>query len=86
MVVEAIVKNLHQKVFDEVLSRANIPTEFGTREELVKTSEELQRVFNDIVTRSRLEGKGGDFFHFVYAIIDNCFKNNIEIITKYINM
>lgn len=81
MVAEAIVKNLHQKVFDEVLSRADIPTEFGTREELVKTSEELQRVFNDMVTRARLEGQGGDCFYFVCATIRYCFKNNIEIVT-----
>lgn len=58
---EAILKNLHQKVFDEVMSRAEIPTEFGNREDLTKSGEKLQRVFKDRLTRARVTEEGGDF-------------------------
>ncbi|KYN22958.1 PREDICTED: uncharacterized protein LOC108758743 [Trachymyrmex cornetzi] len=53
-VTEAILKNLHQKVFDEVLTRADIPAEFGNREDLTKAGEELQRAFKDRLTLARL--------------------------------
>lgn len=56
---EAILKNLHQKVFDEVMARADIPTEFGNREDLTKAGEELQRTFKERLMRARMEG--GDF-------------------------
>ncbi|XP_071566011.1 uncharacterized protein [Temnothorax nylanderi] len=53
-VAGAILKNLHQKVFDEVMARVDIPTEFGDREDLLEAGEELQRVFNDRLMRARL--------------------------------
>ncbi|KYQ49918.1 hypothetical protein ALC60_11093 [Trachymyrmex zeteki] len=53
-VAEAILKNLQQKVFDEVMTRADIPAEFGNREDLTKAGEELQRAFKDRLTRARL--------------------------------
>lgn len=53
---EAILKNLHEKVFNEVMARANIPTEFGNREDLTKASEELQRIFKDRLMRARMKG------------------------------
>lgn len=36
MVAEAIVKNLHQKIFDEVITHADIPMELDNREDLTK--------------------------------------------------
>lgn len=56
---EAILKNLQQKVFDEVMTRADIPAEFGNREDLTKAGEELQRAFKDRLTRARL-AQGSD--------------------------
>ncbi|XP_024871447.1 uncharacterized protein LOC112454348 [Temnothorax curvispinosus] len=53
-VTGAILKNLHQKVFDEVMARVEIPTEFGDREDLMEAGEELQRVFNNRLMRARL--------------------------------
>ncbi|EGI63642.1 hypothetical protein G5I_07980 [Acromyrmex echinatior] len=53
-VTEAILKNLHQKLFDEVMTRANIPAEFGNREDLMKAGEELQRALKDRLTLARL--------------------------------
>lgn len=52
---EAILKNLHEKVFNEIMARANIPTEFGNREDS-KASEELQRTFKDRLMRARMKG------------------------------
>ncbi|KYN31937.1 hypothetical protein ALC56_13690 [Trachymyrmex septentrionalis] len=48
---EAIMKNLHQKVFDEVMIRAGIPAEFGNREDLTEAAEELQRALKDRLAR-----------------------------------
>ncbi|KAM0724906.1 hypothetical protein ACS0PU_009290 [Formica fusca] len=55
LVAEAIVKNLHQKVFDEIMNREDIPTEFGNRKDLTKTSEELQRTLKDRLTHARIK-------------------------------
>ncbi|XP_011868440.1 PREDICTED: uncharacterized protein LOC105562308, partial [Vollenhovia emeryi] len=60
-VAKAIVKNLQQKVFDEVMARADIPTEFGNREDPVEAGEELERVFKDRLMRARLAEEDGDF-------------------------
>lgn len=68
MVANAIVKNLHQKIFDEVITHADIPTEFGNRENLTKASEELQRTLNDRSTRVRILEEGGNFYC-LYKII-----------------
>lgn len=50
------------------MSRAEIPTEFGNREDLTKTGEKLQRAFKDRLTRARVTEEGGDF----------CTQNNIH--------
>lgn len=63
MVVQAILNNLCQKIFDEIIARADIPMEFGDRENLTEASEELQRVFEDRLIRARLASEGDDF-HF----------------------
>ncbi|XP_070160877.1 uncharacterized protein [Polyergus mexicanus] len=55
MVAEAIVKNLNQKVFDEIMNRVDIPTEFGNRKDLTKASEELQRTLKDRLTHARIK-------------------------------
>lgn len=58
---EAILKNLHQKVFDEIMARVDIPTEFGNREDLTEAGEKLQRVFKDRLMRARLAEEGDNF-------------------------
>lgn len=62
MVVEAIVKNLHRRVLDGVVSRANIPAEFGSREELAEAGEELERAFRNRSARACVTEEDGDFF------------------------
>ncbi|XP_032685363.1 uncharacterized protein LOC116850800 [Odontomachus brunneus] len=59
MVVEAIVKNLHQRVLDGVVSCANIPAEFGSREELAEAGEELQRAFRNRLARACITEENG---------------------------
>lgn len=59
---EALLSNLHQKVFDEVVARADIPMEFDNREDLTEASEKLQHVFKDRSTHARLTEEGN--FHF----------------------
>lgn len=66
MVAKAIVKNLHQKVFDEIMNRENIPTEFGSRKDLAKASEELQRTLKDRLMNARIKEEGD---HCLYKII-----------------
>lgn len=73
MVAEAILKNLHEKVFDEVMSRADIPAEFGNRDDLTEAGKKLQRTFRDRLTRARMTEEGGDFFVAFH-------KNNIFIL------
>jgi len=53
-VTEDILKNLNQKVFDEVMTRADIPAEFGNQEDLTKADEELQRAFKNQLALVRL--------------------------------
>ncbi|KAL6257062.1 hypothetical protein P5V15_011997 [Pogonomyrmex californicus] len=65
MAQEAVLKKLHQKVFNEVMTRADIPVEFGSREDLTKagtSAEELQRTFRDRLTRARMMEEDGDFY------------------------
>ncbi|XP_019886903.2 uncharacterized protein LOC105278505 [Ooceraea biroi] len=54
MVAGALIKDLHERIFDEVMRWEEIPTEFGNREDLTKTAEELRRAFNDRLTRARM--------------------------------
>lgn len=59
MVAEAVLKNLHRRVLDGIVSRANIPAEFGSREELAEAGEQLERAFRDRLTRACItEGNG----------------------------
>ncbi|XP_076227660.1 uncharacterized protein LOC143175004 [Nomia melanderi] len=47
MVVEAVLDSLHQKVFKKVISREDVPAEYGTREELTITSTKVQMAFKE---------------------------------------
>jgi len=71
MVAEAILKNLHQKIFDEVIARADIPTEFGNQEDLTKAGEELQHVFKDRLIRARLAEEGSNFCTKIIFTLDD---------------
>ncbi|CAL1683705.1 unnamed protein product [Lasius platythorax] len=73
MVVEAIVKNLHEKVFDEVMTHADIPTEFGNRKDLTKASEELQRTLKDRLIRARMMEEGYNEQEFVRTEVSESF-------------
>lgn len=62
MVVEAILKNVYQRVLDGVVSRADIPAEFGSREDLAEAGEELERAFRNRLTCACITTEDGDFF------------------------
>ncbi|KYM96237.1 PREDICTED: uncharacterized protein LOC108779634 [Cyphomyrmex costatus] len=81
-VVEAILKNLHQKVFDEVMTRADIPVEFGNREDLAKAGEELQRALKDRLTRARMAQEEYDEEEFAYEEEpDESFEKVVDLIS-----
>jgi len=73
MIVGAIINNLHQRVFDEIMTREDIPTNarFGDREDLTKAAgEKLQRTFKEQLIRARMMEDGMiDDFYCVYKII-----------------
>ncbi|XP_043584070.1 LOW QUALITY PROTEIN: neurofilament medium polypeptide-like, partial [Bombus pyrosoma] len=54
MVAEAVVDTVHRKIFEKVTSRPDIPTEYGTREEMMATSTQLQVTFKEHMRMSRL--------------------------------
>ncbi|XP_071856976.1 uncharacterized protein [Bombus fervidus] len=54
MIAEAIVDTVHRKIFEKVTSRPDIPTEYGTREEMMATSTQLQLTFKEHMKMSRL--------------------------------
>ncbi|XP_043261990.1 glutamic acid-rich protein-like [Colletes gigas] len=58
MVVEAVIDNLHHKVFDRVTSRENIPEEYGTREELMVASTKVQLAFKEHLRTTRISKEG----------------------------
>ncbi|XP_025267270.1 abnormal spindle-like microcephaly-associated protein homolog [Camponotus floridanus] len=85
MVAEAIVKNLHQKIFDEVITHADIPTEFGNREDLTNTSKKFQRTLKDRLTHVRIMEEGYNEQEFVrteapelFTKLENTYSNGGE--------
>lgn len=58
MVVEAIVENLRQKVFDKITSQKDIPQAYGTREELVASTIKLRLAFKEHLRVSRISQEG----------------------------
>lgn len=57
-VVEGILDILRQNVFDKVTSRDDIPKEFGTREDMKKASELLQRIYKDHLRHAKVSTEG----------------------------
>lgn len=57
-VVEGILDILRQNVFDKVTSRDDIPEEFGTREDMKKASELLQRIYKDHLRHAKVSTEG----------------------------
>ncbi|XP_050455372.1 uncharacterized protein LOC126853565 [Cataglyphis hispanica] len=85
MVAKAIVKSLHQKVFDEIMNRENIPTEFGSRKDLAKASEELQRTLKDRLMDARMKEEENNEQEFVRTEVsesklknDDTYSNGVE--------
>ncbi|XP_070521670.1 uncharacterized protein [Cardiocondyla obscurior] len=54
MTMEYILNNLHQKVFDEVMARTDIPVEFDNQENLTEIDETLERIFKNLSLRTFL--------------------------------
>ncbi|KAL6435861.1 hypothetical protein ACFW04_005615 [Cataglyphis niger] len=85
MVAKAIVKSLHQKVFDEIMNRENIPTEFGSRKDLAKASEELQRTLKDRLMNVHIKKEENNEQEFVRPEVsesklenDDTYSNGVE--------
>lgn len=74
------LNNLHQKVFDEVVARADIPIEFDNREDSTEADDE-QRAFTDRLMRALLAEEGGDFY-----FAKQCFKCERKGEINYINL
>ncbi|KAG7198042.1 hypothetical protein KM043_016267 [Ampulex compressa] len=54
MVVEAILENLRLRLFKKVMSREDIPEEYGTRDDMIRDSLKLQTAFKDHLRRTRM--------------------------------
>ncbi|KZC03922.1 hypothetical protein WN55_00102 [Dufourea novaeangliae] len=54
MVVNAVLDSLRYRIFQNVISRENIPTEYGTREELTITSSKVQMTFKERLQMTRI--------------------------------
>lgn len=58
MVADAVIDKLHQKIFEKVVMRNDIPVEYGTREEIVAASTKLQVSFKEQLRVTRLKQEG----------------------------
>ncbi|XP_076377135.1 uncharacterized protein LOC143259349 [Megalopta genalis] len=58
MIVQAVIDSLHQRVFQKVMSRDDIPMEYGTKEELTITSTKVQMAIKERLRMSRLSMDG----------------------------
>lgn len=54
MVADAVVDKVHQKIFEKITSRKDIPEEYGTREEMMYTSTKFQVALKEQMKISRL--------------------------------
>lgn len=54
MVADAVVDKVHQKIFEKITSRKDIPEEYGTREEMMYMSTKFQVAFKEQMKMSRL--------------------------------
>ncbi|XP_078052100.1 uncharacterized protein LOC144478226 [Augochlora pura] len=58
MIVQAVIDSLHQRVFQKVMSRDDIPMEYGTQEELTIASTKVQMAIKEHLRMSRLSMDG----------------------------
>lgn len=54
MVADAVVDKVHQKIFEKITSRKDIPKEYGTREEMMYMSSKFQVALKEQMKMSRL--------------------------------
>lgn len=57
-VVEGILDILRQSAFDKVISRDDIPKDLGTREDLKKAIELLQKIYKDRLRNVKISTEG----------------------------
>ena len=58
MVTEAVLDTVHRKIFEKVISRDDIPEEYGTREEMMAASTKLQLAFKEQMRKTYLIKEG----------------------------
>ena len=58
MVVDAIVENVRQRIFERVLSRDDIPGEFGSQENVDVLTEKIEKAYKERLRESRLFSDG----------------------------
>lgn len=58
MVVQAILDNVRHRVFQSVLSREDIPEEFGSFEDVSEAVERVEGAYKESLRRSRLSIQG----------------------------
>lgn len=61
MVAEAVLDNVHQKIFTKVTSLDDIPKELGDRMEMMSQSARLQFMFKERLRMTRLKVAGMGF-------------------------
>lgn len=70
MVVEAIVDNLHQKVFKNILDRDDFPKELGSREKLSESIDKVHSAYKELLRRSQYsEGGKKCLFNVIFKCI-----------------
>lgn len=60
MVVQAILDNVRHRVFQGVLSREDIPEEFGSMEDVKEALERVEGAYKESLRRSRLSIQGAN--------------------------
>ncbi|CAK9825276.1 hypothetical protein ANTRET_LOCUS3321 [Anthophora retusa] len=67
MVAEAIIETLHHRIFEKVISRDDIPKEYGTREEIIASTTKLKTAFREHMRMTRFVEEGhlepGEFMY-----------------------
>lgn len=72
MVADAVVDKVHQKIFEKITARKDIPEEYGTREEMMYMSTKFQVAFKEQMKMSRLVKS----ITLQYSFLD---KNNLNL-------
>ena len=66
--MQAILDNLHRKVFNNILSRENYPKELGSRKELSESIEKVQSTYKGLLRKSQYFNGGANSIFVILSI------------------